>query len=129
MRGCPFLTLAQPKWKLEADRVVQNQRRVPAIAPAILASVRFQKKSFTLEEAQPTSDKIDLLKTGPSTQGLHCTVWWKRSGRSSLGATFGAAGTSGCGCQNQRLARFGENDPCATPVFVNAFGLGTAPSA
>jgi uncharacterized protein (DUF2252 family) len=56
-----FLTLPQPRWQTQADRVVEIQQRAQAIAPAFLAAVRLGRKSFTLKEVQPTSDKIDLI--------------------------------------------------------------------
>lgn len=57
----PYLTLKQPRWKSEADRVVQIQRRAQAIAPAFLTSVSLDGEAFVLKEAQPVSDKITLI--------------------------------------------------------------------
>ncbi len=54
------LTLPQPRWGSEAERVVEVQRRAQAIAPAFLAAVRLGKEPFVLKEVQPSADKVDL---------------------------------------------------------------------
>jgi uncharacterized protein (DUF2252 family) len=56
-----YLKLPQPDWESEAERVVEIQRRAQAIAPAFLTAVKVGRKSFMLKEAQPTSDKVDLV--------------------------------------------------------------------
>jgi uncharacterized protein (DUF2252 family) len=66
----PYLKLAQPHWKSEADRVVAAQRRVQAIAPAFLQAVRIEGKSFVMKELQPTSDKIYLANSGGKLKRL-----------------------------------------------------------
>jgi uncharacterized protein (DUF2252 family) len=49
----PYLTLAQPTWNSDADRIVQLQTRLQASPPALLNVLR---------ELQPTNDKIDLTQ-------------------------------------------------------------------
>lgn len=55
----PYLTLSQPHWSSEAERVVSIQRWVQTVPPALLVPVSFDKKSFVLRELQPTDDKIN----------------------------------------------------------------------
>ena len=57
----PYLKLPQPHWKSEVERVIGIQRRAQAIARAFLTAVKLGRKSFMLKEAQPTSDKVDLV--------------------------------------------------------------------
>ncbi|MBL8540162.1 MAG: DUF2252 family protein [Betaproteobacteria bacterium] len=66
----PHLKLDQPRWKSEADRVVQVQRRAQAIAPAFLRAVEMEGKAFLFKEAQPVSDKISLIGSGVKTDEL-----------------------------------------------------------
>jgi uncharacterized protein (DUF2252 family) len=56
----PYLTLPQPNWKTEAERVVNIQRRVQAISPAFLKAVQIEKRSFVMRELQPDSDRLQL---------------------------------------------------------------------
>lgn len=60
----PFITVRQPAWVSEADRVVSVQRRMQNRCPALLSITEFRGKSFIMQEMQPTKDSIDfrLLK-------------------------------------------------------------------
>jgi uncharacterized protein (DUF2252 family) len=50
----------QPRWDSQADRVVTIQRRVQAVSPALLNSVRIGHRSFILRELQPAEDRLAL---------------------------------------------------------------------
>lgn len=54
------LTLPQPSWRSEAERVVTTQHRVQAISPALLRALRFDKTSAVLRELQPVEDRLIL---------------------------------------------------------------------
>ncbi|MDD5036559.1 MAG: DUF2252 domain-containing protein [Methylococcaceae bacterium] len=56
----PYLRLAQPKWKNQAERVVCLQERGQAIAPAFLASMVIGQRSYVLRELLPTQDRLSL---------------------------------------------------------------------
>ncbi|MFM7639988.1 MAG: DUF2252 domain-containing protein [Cyanobium sp.] len=56
----PYLPLAQPDWRSEAERVVAVQSRGQAIPPAFAAAVEFDGRSYVLRELMPTSDNLVL---------------------------------------------------------------------
>ncbi|HEY8097663.1 MAG TPA: DUF2252 domain-containing protein [Methylobacter sp.] len=56
----PYLTLPQPEWVTEAERVVNIQRRVQAISPAFLNAVQIGKRSYVMRELLPDSDRLQL---------------------------------------------------------------------
>ena len=56
----PYLTLSQPKWSTEAERVVSIQQRVQAISPAFLNAVQIGKRSYVMRELLPESDRLHL---------------------------------------------------------------------
>jgi uncharacterized protein (DUF2252 family) len=56
----PAVSLRQPKWTNEAQRVVFTQRIVQAISPALLHAVADGPGSYVLKELQPTADRLDL---------------------------------------------------------------------
>lgn len=56
----PHLTLPQPPWPNEAERVVAVQSRGEAIAPAYIAPVAYGGTSYVLRELMPTSDSLSL---------------------------------------------------------------------
>jgi len=54
-----YVPSKQPKWKNEASRLVEIQRRILSAPPALLADIQLGEKSFILKELQPTADRID----------------------------------------------------------------------
>jgi uncharacterized protein (DUF2252 family) len=55
-----YVRTKQPKWGNEADRVVGVERRMQAVAPALLQVVAIDSEPFVLRELMPTQDKLDL---------------------------------------------------------------------
>jgi len=56
----PYLPLPQPAWPNEAERVVAVQSRGQAVAPAFVAAVAYEGKSYVLRELMPSADSLDL---------------------------------------------------------------------
>jgi len=56
----PYVRLAQPPWASEAQRVVDVQRRVQAVAPAFLAATNIGERSYVLKELLPSQDRLAL---------------------------------------------------------------------
>ena len=54
----PFIALPQPAWASQAQRVVEVQRRLQAVAPALLTAVPLLDHSFVLRVLQPSADKF-----------------------------------------------------------------------
>ncbi len=50
----------QPKWRSQAHRVVEIQRRMQAVPMALLQPVRFNGGSYVLRELQPLEDRVSL---------------------------------------------------------------------
>jgi uncharacterized protein (DUF2252 family) len=50
----------QPKWKTDAERIVAVQRRVQAVSPALLTSVKMNGRGFVLRELQPLEDRMRM---------------------------------------------------------------------
>ena len=56
----PYLSLKQPKWNSQAERVSMIQGRSQAIAPALLKPVSFDNTAYLVKELQPSQDRLDL---------------------------------------------------------------------
>jgi uncharacterized protein (DUF2252 family) len=77
----PFISLPQPTWTSPAHRVVEVQRRLQAVAPALLTAVPLGAHSFVLRALQPSADKLTF--TPQPTRRLraalpvlaHLTAW------------------------------------------------------
>jgi uncharacterized protein (DUF2252 family) len=56
----PYLTVPQPHWHSEAERVVVLQHHSQAIAPAFLSAISHDKRSYVLKELMPQQDRLHL---------------------------------------------------------------------
>jgi len=57
------LKLAQPRWKTEAHRVVDVQRRAQAAPMAFLQPVFMGERAFVLRGLQPSEDRVELHRS------------------------------------------------------------------
>jgi uncharacterized protein (DUF2252 family) len=55
-----YVRTKQPRWDNEAVRVVEVQKRMQAIAPALLQATTIGSRAYVLRELMPTQDKLDL---------------------------------------------------------------------
>lgn len=56
----PYLTVPQPVWESEAERVVSIQTRMQDRSPALLSTSRFEGRSYLMQEMQPEEDNISF---------------------------------------------------------------------
>jgi uncharacterized protein (DUF2252 family) len=70
----PWLTIPQPHWISEAERVVAIQKRMQNVSPALLGTTLFQDHPFVVKEMQPIADKIDFLLVRDRFRDIACVV-------------------------------------------------------
>ncbi len=70
----PYLTVQQPTWRSEAERVATLQRRGQAIAPAFLKALTNGKRSYLLKELMPQQDRLELRHWNGKLQRLQKVV-------------------------------------------------------
>jgi uncharacterized protein (DUF2252 family) len=113
-----FESVRQPEWKSEADRVVAIQRRMQAIAPALLHAKKIGRGGYVLRELQPSNDRLSLddakgdhhrLRSAAKAMG-RVTAWSQlrssgRQGSATADALIAFAQASGW---KQRLIDFGR---------------------
>jgi len=84
----------QPSKGNHAERVIQTQRRMQAIPPALLSGVTVGSRPFIVRELQPVADRLDLaawdrrvgrLRRAVATMG-ELTAWAQLRGASQGGA-------------------------------------------
>jgi uncharacterized protein (DUF2252 family) len=56
----PYVSLKQPRWKNEAERVIDLKERMQNVAPALLGTTNFKGDSFVVQEMQPMEDRINF---------------------------------------------------------------------
>ncbi len=60
----PYVTLPQPPWEDDAERVVAIQARVQAIPQARLTHLDVDGKPYVLHQLQPVADRVNLAGNG-----------------------------------------------------------------
>jgi uncharacterized protein (DUF2252 family) len=56
----PYLTVPQPKWNNQAERVDKIQSGAQVLPPALLKAVHIDGKSYLIKALQPSQDRLDL---------------------------------------------------------------------
>ncbi|PSB26584.1 DUF2252 domain-containing protein [Stenomitos frigidus] len=56
----PYVTLPQPQWANQAERIVTVQQRVQWAPPALLDTVELDSQAYVLRELQPMDDAVNL---------------------------------------------------------------------
>jgi uncharacterized protein (DUF2252 family) len=56
----PYINTSQPKWDSEGQRIITIQSRMQNVSPALLSATTFKRHSYTIQEMQPSEDKIDF---------------------------------------------------------------------
>ena len=56
----PYITLEQPYWQTEAERILAIQHRMQSVSAAHLSSTIFDNEPYIIKELQPIEDKIDF---------------------------------------------------------------------
>jgi len=56
----PYLSVKQPCWKNESERIVKIQERMQNRPPALLSVTTFRDETYVMQEMQPTKDSINF---------------------------------------------------------------------
>jgi len=56
----PFVKVKQPEWESHAHRLVDIQKRMQNVPPALLATTSFKDDHYLIQEMQPTKDSINF---------------------------------------------------------------------
>ena len=95
------LTLKQPKWATEGDRVVALTQRSQAVPVAFLHSVQMNGKNFVLRDLQPSADRVSFAEKDKTGKGKderylndlmqaigQCTAWSHLRGSGRQGSAI-----------------------------------------
>ena len=92
----------QPQWKTDAERIVAVQRRVQAVSPALLASLKMNGRGFVLRELQPLEDRMRMEAWGGDHENL-CDAM-TTMGRVTAWAALRASGRDGSAIADDLIA-------------------------
>lgn len=101
------LTLKQPAWASEGERVVALTRRAQAVPVAFLHSVQMDESNYVLRDLQPSADRVSFEEKGNDERRLNelmlaigqCTAWSHLRGSGRQGSAIA-----------DQLVEFGSND-------------------
>lgn len=57
-----YITVAQPAWQQEAERIIAIQEMMQHVSPDFLSSFQYDSKWFVVKEIQPTADKVSIAQ-------------------------------------------------------------------
>ncbi|MFI5222255.1 MAG: DUF2252 domain-containing protein [Bacteroidia bacterium] len=64
----------QPEWNTDSERLIEIQKRMQAVSPALLSEIKRKNKNFVLKELQPSQDKLDLLSLNGKAHKLQSSL-------------------------------------------------------
>jgi uncharacterized protein (DUF2252 family) len=103
----PFVTITQPGWKNESERIISIQERMQNIAPFLLSNTSFNGDTFVIQELQPTKDSINLKRIKDQYRDIYQVV-------SDMAMLTASAQLRSSGRQNSaaadELILFGKNE-------------------
>lgn len=110
----PWLSIPQPSWGSEAERVVAIQQRMQNINPALLSTTVFKGVPYVLKELQPTADKIDFLAVRDRYKDIACVV--EDMAFLTASAQLRSAGRQGAAVPDELIA-FGQDPKWQKPLL------------
>jgi uncharacterized protein (DUF2252 family) len=90
------LTLKQPTWASEDERIVTLTRRAQAVPVAFLHAVQMNGNNYVLRDLQPSADRVSFVEKGNDERRLNelmqaigqCTAWSHLRGSGRQGSAI-----------------------------------------
>jgi uncharacterized protein (DUF2252 family) len=101
----PALSLKQPVWSSEGERVVAITRRTQAIPVAFLHAVRMNGADYVLRDLQPSADRVSFV----NKEGDHLGDLMRAVGRCTAWSHLRGSGRQGAAIADQ-LISFGQDE-------------------
>jgi len=103
----PYLSIRQPAWPSEAERVIAVQKRMQNVSPALLSPVFYKEQPYVIKQLQPLEDKInfDVLKG----RGKDIEKVIKEMGVLTASAQLRSSGRQNSAIADELIA-FGQNN-------------------
>lgn len=98
----PHLTIAQPKWKNEAERVIALQYRMQAVNIAFMHAIVAGRSSYVLRALLPSEDRVSLDRAADSYESIASVI--RSMGTVVASAQLRSAGRDGSATADQLIA-------------------------
>ncbi len=103
----PYVTIPQPQWASEAERVVAVQQRMQNIPPALLSHSMFHGEPYLIQEMQPVKDSIDFKLIQKRYRDIYQVI--DDMAMLTASAQLRSSGRQGAATADELIA-FGQND-------------------
>lgn len=113
-----LLSVKQPAWSSEAERIVAIQERMQNISPALLGVGMFNNESYVIKEMQPTADKINFAAL--ANRYNHMEDVLKNMALVAASAHLRSSGRQGAAVADE-LIDFGRNSSWVEPIITYAW--------
>ena len=101
-----LITVKQPRWESESERVVNIQQRMQNIPPALLSFGHFRGHFYVIQEMQPTKDSFDFKMVRDAYRDLYQVI--NDMAILTASAQIRSSGWKGAAVVDE-LSTFGEN--------------------
>jgi uncharacterized protein (DUF2252 family) len=109
-----YISVQQPQWQSESERVVNIQQRMQNIPPALLSYGHFRNVSYLIQEMQPTKDSFDFKQVRDEYRDLYQII--NDMAILTASAHIRSSGWKGAAVVDE-LSAFGENKQWQTSVM------------
>lgn len=115
----PHLSLAQPAWATQAQRIVAVQSRMQAVPEAFLHALGAGRQSYVLRALLPSEDRVTLDRSCVSIHDFAAVV--RTMGKVAASAHLRSCGIDGAATADA-LAEFGRSDQWRAALLDIALG-------
>ena len=70
----PYISINQPEWKNESERIVNIQNRMQNRPPALLSTSVFRDETYVMQEMQPTKDSINFKQIKKEYRNIYQVI-------------------------------------------------------
>lgn len=103
----PFISIQQPLWKAESERVVSIQHIMQNRPPALLSTTEFEGEPYVIQEMQPVKDNINFKLIKKEYRHIYQVV--DDMAMLTASSHLRSAGRQGSASADELIA-FGKND-------------------
>jgi uncharacterized protein (DUF2252 family) len=109
----PYLTIKQPNWKTEAERITAVQEMMQNVPPAMLSRTVFKNEAYIIQELQHTKDSIDFNLIKDQYRDMYQVI--DDMGMLTASAQLRSSGRQGSDIADKLIA-FGNNEVWQQPI-------------
>ncbi len=104
----PYVTVEQPEWQSEVERLISVKRKMQNISPALLSEIDFEGEAYLFQEMQPMADKIKFNLIEDNRHDLEEVI--KSMAMLTASAQIRSSGMQGAAINDELVAYAGRTD-------------------